>query len=161
MIKFKKLKELFYSIKVKKETEKAILFIVQKQKNGSNFESWIPKDCLGFEKKKPTLITESFNPILSEIVEQEEIKKPKLSSELPPYFDVYNNAVKKGLDVQRIGSHLILKIDKESTKLKDRFVESGGERNYNTFAQGDGDYYIFYAQFKPHFENLTKNKSEK
>ncbi len=70
---------------------------------------------------------------------------------------VHNNAVKRKLDVQRIGSHLILKVDKESTKLKDLFVESGGGRNYNTFEQGDGSYYIFYAQFKPYFEN----KSEK
>lgn len=150
-MKFKKLKELFYSIKVLKETERAILFIVQKEKNGPNFESWIPKDCLGFEKRTAKYIVENFTPVLTEIVEQEEIAK--YSSDLPPYFDVYNNALKKGLKVDNIYSHLILKIDKESTKLKDRFVESGGERNYNTFEQGDGSYYIFYAQFKPYFEN--------
>ena len=161
-MKFKKLKELYYSIKVIKETEKAILFEVNKEKGSKStpspkYSTWIPKDCLGFEKKKPTLIIESFTPILEEIIEEEEVVNSKSTFELPEYYDVYNNALKKKLDVQRIGSHLILKVDKESTELKDLFVESGGERNYNTFAQGDGDYYIFYAQFKPYFESLIKN----
>ncbi len=164
-MKFKKLKELYYSIKVIKETEKAILFEVNKEKGSKvtpaqKFSTWIPKDCLGFERKKPSLLIESFNPILEEIIEEEVIDN-KSSFELPEYYDVYNNALKKKLDVQRIGSHLILKVDKESTKLKDLFVQSGGERNYNTFAQGDGDYYIFYAQFKPYFENLANNKNGK
>lgn len=165
MLKFKKLKELFYSIKIVKETEKAILFEVSKEKGSKKspaqkYSTWIPKNCLGFERKKPTLIIESFNPVLTEVIEEEEVIDTKSSFELPEYYDVYNNAVKRKLDVQRIGSHLILKVDKESTKLKDLFVESGGGRNYNTFAQGDGDYYIFYAQFKPYFENKLKKDLE-
>lgn len=180
-MKFKKLKELYYSIKVLKETEKAILFEISKEKGSKKspapkYSTWIPKDCLGFERKKPSLLIEGFIPILEEIIEDCAKKSPqkpfnssgefdieqyKESKKLPEFFDVYNSALKNGLDVQRIGSHLILKVDKESTKLKDLFVESGGGRNYNTFAQGDGDYYIFYAQFKPYFENLANNKNEK
>lgn len=165
-MKFKKLKELFYSIKITKETERAILFEVTKEKGSKNnpapkYSTWIPKDCLGFERKKPTLLIDSFNLVLEEIVEEVIGEKPN-SFELPEYYDVYNNALKKKLDVQRIGSHLILKVNKESTKLKDLFVESGGERNYNTFTDeltGD-DFYIFYAQFKPYFEDKLKKDLE-
>lgn len=133
-----------------KETDKAVL--IEAVKDGKTLQSWIPKSMFKQNGKK-IRIYYKFEPTFK--VKDEPVKK-EFANDIPPFFPIYQEAVKAKLNVSNIDSHLILPIDKKSTILKDKFVESGGGRNFNTFNQmiesEYKDFYIFYAQFSPWFE---------
>jgi len=147
---FVKIANLVKKPKKEKSTDKAILF--SGYKNDVKYNFWIPKSLIA-KKDKDLYVLKTFEIQFLE-PEFEEINFQH--QELPPFFPIYKEAKRAKVEINNIGSHLILRVDKKSTSLKDKFVKSGGDRNWNIFAQGDGDYYIFYGQYSPWFEEKKK-----
>lgn len=151
---FIKLSDLVEKPKKQKETEKAILFEGKKDDQIVNF--WVPKGVLA-NKGKTYYILKSFE-IKFLVVENKDKGRSDQTENINDYlsnkefYNVYKEAVKQKLNIRNIGSHLLLNIDKQSTKLKDLFVQSGGERNWSKYCDGVEEYYVFYAQYKPYFE---------
>lgn len=138
------------------ETERAILF--QGQKDDRTVEFWVPKAVIA-NKGRTYYLLKSFTPNFEDQDDLEsEFTESATNNQLPDFYPVYQEAKKQKIPISNIGSHLILEINDKTTKLKDEFVKSGGERNWHIWNDVDKEYYVFYAQYKPYFEEKLKNK---
>lgn len=150
-----------FASKVKKtfKTDRAVLY--SGKVDGRNVEFWIPKVIIAKIDGK-ICVPKTFVPEINDIEESEqEFRESANLNDLPDYYPVYQEAKRQKLNIQNIGSHLILEINNKSTKLKDEFVKSGGERNFHIWNDINKEYYVFFAQYKPYFEEKLKESKIK
>lgn len=140
------------------ETERAILF--EGQKDDRTVEFWVPKAVIA-NKGRTYYLLKTFTPKFEDQDDLEtEFAESADYKELPDFYPIYEQAKKQKILVQNIGSHLILEINDKTTKLKDLFVKSGGERNWHIWNDVDKEYYVFYAQYKPYFKENFDDKTK-